>query len=184
MLDDLNKIVHMSIEEIISSTHVVTLMKLYSKLYLNGSQPRSCEASLRKYHYELKRDYQMKKEIIERTCIPAWQGRRYIPGVWDKEKKNLIAGHLHIHSEYITDEQATKFLKDGVLKEKDFIRLPLKEGQKHEAKEYSKDELIDIIEKNDYNEMYQVARNFDLAKRKVSQDKLIELLKDYVLTLE
>lgn len=178
MLEQLDELLGMDIEEIISSIHSVTLLNIYSKLYLNGAMPRNCAASQRKYFNELKKDYKMKKKELERICIPAWDGRMYIPGVFNK-KGELVAGHLHIMSEVLTDERAKELLKIGALKEKDFLRLP---GEKTEKQPtgYTSKELLDIIAKKDYNGALEAAKVLDLVKGNPKKDEVFDALKNFL----
>ena len=177
MLEELDELLGMDIEDIISSVHSLTLLNIYSKLYLNGAQPRNCAASQRKYYNELKKDYKMKKEKIERTCIPAWEGRIYRPGIF--KKGVLVAGHLHIMAGSLTDEQAKEHLKTGALKEKDFIRLP---GEKTEVpkKEYTSEELLEIIEKGDHAIALRAAKVLDLVKGNPKKEEVFEALKQFL----
>jgi hypothetical protein len=184
----LKELLKMSIEEIISSTHSLTLLKYYSKLYLNGTPPRTCAASQRKYYYKLKKDYQMKKEIIERTCAPKFEGRRYIPGVFKDGK--LIAGHLHIDGSLLTDKQALEFLNLGVLTEKDFIQLPdgyeyvkpeIKEETKSEG--FTENELLEVLEREDFNELSRVGKALKLFEKRGKKEDMITAIKDHISKL-
>lgn len=182
---ELKELLKMDIEEIISSVHSLTLLKYYSKLYLNGGQPRTCAASQKKYYLLMKKDYQMKKEIIERKCVPAFQGRRYIPGVFKDGK--LIAGHLHIMGSTLTDAQAIMFLELGVLTKKDFAKLPdMKEEPKSEIKlepestELTTEEIYEIIKRDDYKELSKAAKDLGLIKTKASKESIIKALKYHI----
>lgn len=113
-----------NVEEIISSTDSLDLIRCYSMLYLNGQQCRSCEASQRSYYKELfltglNKAKQM-DEAKNRTCKPNW----------GKGCTNNI-GLKFIHkegnfysSEHITDDQAVSLLNRGLLHESDFDVLP------------------------------------------------------------
>jgi hypothetical protein len=136
MVGKLDKIMTMNVEEVIASPLSLDLLKLYSIIFLAGAQPRTCAASQREYYKKLKENYQMAKQKLTKTHMLNWAGRRYIPGVFDKAGK-LVAGHLHIHSEYLTDEKAVEYLKIGALKEKDFAVLP--ESYKSKAKKQDKE---------------------------------------------
>jgi len=177
LINDLKMLMSMSIEEIISSTHSLTLLKVYSKLYLNGTQPTGCEESLRKYYSEIKRDYKMKNEVLKRICIPAFDGRRYIPGAFDDNGK-LIAGHMHIIGKDLTDKQAVKFLELGILSENDFIKLPYE--KKDEKEMYTKNDIIKIIEKDNYKELDKAARYLKLITKRESKENTLKALKDYL----
>jgi hypothetical protein len=117
MVEDVGKILRTDIREVVASPLSVLLLKCYSVLYLNGGQPRFCEASQRKYYNQLKVDGMERAKLLEavksRTCEPAWNGLKYYPATGE-----------HINNEWITDEQAIKYLKLGLLKERDFITLP------------------------------------------------------------
>jgi hypothetical protein len=176
MINEYKKLMGMEVGEIISSAYTLNLLKLYSFLYLNGGAPRTCEKSIRKYYYQLKKDFEMNKNIIERTCVPAFEGRRYIPGVFDKEGK-LIAGHLHIMGATLTDEEAKKLLDIGALKKSDFIRLP---GEKTSAKEYNKEELLELVENGKYKDLAQAARDLGLIKTSANKEKTKEVISNYI----
>jgi hypothetical protein len=180
----------MSIEDIISSTHSLTLLKIYSKLYLNGTPPRTCEASLRKYYLELKKDYIMNKEILQRTCVPKFEGRRYIPGVFDNDGK-LKCGHVHISGSTLTDKEAIEFLEAGVLTEKDFNKLPIgfenvKPEVKHkiETDEYTKEQLLQVIIREDFNELSKVGKTLELFDKRGKKEDMLQALKDHVSKLD
>jgi hypothetical protein len=183
MVKDLDMIMKMSIEEIISSTHSLTLLKIYSKLYLNGGQPRTCAASMRKYYSEIKKNYEMAKEILNRTCVPKFTGRIYCPGVFKEidGKKVLIAGHVHISPDHLTDEMASKYLEQGVLKKKHFLVLP---GESNELKEYTKEDLLEVIEREDFNELSRVGKDLELFEKRGKKEDMLAEIKEYVSTLE
>jgi len=64
----------------------------------------------------------MKEKEIKRTCVPAWNGERYV---------RRINGH--ISSKHINDQEAILYLKDGILLEKDFTTLPEGYGEEKPA---------------------------------------------------
>lgn len=117
MIDKLQKILSTSIEEVVASSLVLDLIDLYSKLYLNGSNPGGCEKCLRTAYNELMKTGMEKikqlEEIKSRTCKPAWNGLKYI---------NATARHWN--SDLITDNEAIKLLEAGHLKKVDFEILP------------------------------------------------------------
>jgi hypothetical protein len=123
----------------------------------------------------------MAKEILQRTCVPAWDGRKYIPGVFAEDGKTLIAGHLHIHSEYLTDEQAKEFLDLKVLRKKDFKVLP---GEKPIAIDYTKAEIESLIEEGSYKDLAKCARDLKLIKTSANKETTIEVLKEHISTLD
>ena len=57
---------------------------------------------------------QLQEEINNRTCKPAFKGLKYLPKPACK----------HVNDEYLTDKEAVKWLKIGLLKESDFEVLP------------------------------------------------------------
>lgn len=118
MVDNVKTILANDIQDIIKSPELsMLLLKTYSKLYLQGSAPRICERSQRRYYDQLKNTGIMKAELIEkiknRTLTPAWKGNKYSPKVF-----------RHISDLYIHDKEACELLESGVLKESDFTKLP------------------------------------------------------------
>lgn len=128
MLEDVEKILNNDVEEVIKSPQLsLSLLKCYSKLYLNGAQPRVCAVSQRKYYSQLKIDGMAKAKIAQdvkdRTCVPKWKGNCYS----SKACK-------HYNSDMITDGQAIDALEKGFLMESQFNKLPENYGNKIEAK--------------------------------------------------
>jgi len=159
--------------EALSPSYSTILIKLYGELYLNGASARGCIDSRRKYYRRIKLDYQMKKDKLKKTHVLNWSGRRYIPGIF--KDGVLVAGHLHIHSEFLTDEEATKYLNLGVLKKSDFVKLP--EGVKPTKKEQT---IAELIEEGDYNRMVKRAKTLKLFEGTTpKKPELIKLLEDY-----
>jgi hypothetical protein len=117
LIKDLEEILSKTVEEVIASPLSLKLLNLYSKLYLNGEQPRWCESCQRDYYNQLKCEGYLKiklmEEIEKRTCIPAWNGLKYIHK----------AGR-HYNHELITDVEAIDLLERGFLSESDFIKMP------------------------------------------------------------
>jgi hypothetical protein len=117
IVESVNEILNHDFNEIKSSTLVATLLSVYSKLYLNGAQPRLCNKCHEQYYNQLKINGMKKAELFKkaksRTCKPAWKGNRYIP-----------SRGRHYNNELLTDEQAIELLSTGDLKEKDFFTLP------------------------------------------------------------
>lgn len=62
------------------------------------------------------------EEKLERTCVPAWKGIKYV-GQVTKEGK-IVFAHGHINPETLTDKEAKRLLDLGVLKKTDFKVLP------------------------------------------------------------
>jgi hypothetical protein len=116
MISRINNILAKGIEDIIASVSSLELLDIYSKLYLNGSQPSTCANSLRAYYTEiqltgLQRAVKL-REAMERTNKPNWIGNRFVWGAFYNDQT-------------ITDEQAITLLKNGGLSETDFKVLPL-----------------------------------------------------------
>ena len=115
LINEYNDLMACDVEVFIKTSASLRLLKMYSMLYLNGSQPRTCEKSIRNYYNELKTTGKMKAEQMEevqnRTNVPNWEGLRYIHGD-------------HYSNLYITDRQAINLLTLGLLNETDFKVLP------------------------------------------------------------
>jgi len=126
MRENVKKILLHEIQEIIKSPELsMLLLSTYSKLYLNGGQPRSCERSQREYFNEIKKTG-MEKAGKKKTCVAKWNGNKYVAS---------MASHLN--SGNITDDQAIKALVGGHLKESDFLELP-EDYKKKPAKKKTK----------------------------------------------
>ena len=113
-----------NVEDIITSTDSLDLIRCYSILYLNGQQCRFCAASQRSYYNELVRTGLKKaKEMDEaknRTCVPNW-GK----GCTNNNGLKFIHKEGNFYSSLlITDEQAISLLNRGLLSESDFDVLP------------------------------------------------------------
>lgn len=95
----------------------LSLIYCYSQMYENGEHVRACERSQRMYYNKLKINGMAKiaeyEQIKNRTLVPAFKGRRYVP----KAAK-------HISSESLTDKDAIDMLKRKFLTVKDFKKLP------------------------------------------------------------
>ena len=117
LIDIVSKILAHDFGEVSASPLIADMLSAYSKLYLNGTQPRLCGKCHRQYYEQLKLDGMKKAELYEkaknRTCKPAWKGLKYI---------NKLAKHFN--NELLTDEQAVDLLNKGHLKESDFFVLP------------------------------------------------------------
>ena len=117
MIDSVSELINTEVEEVIKSPRLsLLLFSCYSKLYLNGAAPAMCEKKQRIYYSHLKTNGMKLAELYEkaktRTCEPAWSGLKYVPSFG------------HIASDLIYDDQAVRCLKEGHLKESDFIKLP------------------------------------------------------------
>jgi len=117
MIDEVKQLLNKEFEEIVSSSDSLKLLRVYSKLYLHGGQPKTCTDSQRSYFIQLQINGIMKAEEFEqlnkRTCKPKWVGLKFIP-----------SQGRHFSNEFITDLQATTLLQKGILKESDFEKLP------------------------------------------------------------
>ena len=197
MRKDLEILLNMNIQDIIKSPeYSMSLLKIYSVLYLGGGQPRRCSNSQMKYYTELKKNGMDK---VNKKHILSFEGRRYIPGIFKDGK--FIGGHLHIDSKYLTDAKALELLKNGWLTEIDFKILPdgyepkkeikkevkkepVKIEKKADKKEYLFDEIKAALKKGDYHELNKVANSLGLAKGKLKTKKAKELIENYILTKE
>jgi len=192
MKRDLEILLNMDIQDIIKSPeYSMSLLKIYSVLYLGGGQPKRCSNSQIKYYTELKKNGM---EKIIKKHILSFEGRRYIPGIF--KDGQFVGGHLHIDSKYLTDVKALELLKKGWLTDKDFKVFPdgyvpmleVKEepnvDNKADKKEYSFDEIKAALKKGEYHELNSVANYLDLAKGKIKAKKAKELIKNYILTKE
>lgn len=123
MVENVRKILDNDIQEIIKSPDLsMLLLVTYSKLYLNGSQPRSCERSQREYYNKLKQNG-MEKAAQKKTCVAKYKGLRFF---------NKLQAHVNMAT--ISDQDALKGLIGGYMKEDDFITLPEDYKKKTEPK--------------------------------------------------
>lgn len=143
LIKEYKEIMACDVEVYIKTSASLRLLKMYSILYLNGSQPRTCEKSIRNYYRELKTTGQMKavqmEEVQNRTNVPNWEGLRYIQGD-------------HYSNLYITDRQAINLLTLGLLNETDFKVLPkeyisAKTAHETKAVEQAK-EIKEVVKQN------------------------------------
>jgi len=114
VIEKIKEILSKDVEEVIASSLSLDLLKIYSSLYLNGAQPKTCSKIQRVYYNELKLTGLKRAAnytVMERTCKPKWSGLRFIWGD-------------HYSDETLTDEQAIKLLKNKGLQERDFEILP------------------------------------------------------------
>ena len=134
MVQEIEEILSKPVKEVISSPLSLTLLKIYSTLYLGGYQPRWCERSQTSYYNQLAIDGLKKakemKEIIERTCQLKPDLLIYVASL-----------ATHITHANITDWLACEGLTKGFLKESQFIKLPDCWLNKDEVKEPIKNEV-------------------------------------------
>ena len=144
LIDLVSKILAHDFGEVSTSPLIADMLSAYSKLYLNGTQPRLCGKCHKQYYEQLKLDGMKKAELYEkaknRTCKPAWRGLKYI---------NKLAKHFN--NELLTDDQAVDMLNKGHLKEADFFVLP-KGYNKPEKKVQEREE--NIIKNNPVKKTY------------------------------
>ncbi len=115
MVERVKLLISKDFAEIKSSRLSLELLKCYSALYLGGKQPRACEKSMLAYHNRLKADGLKKAQTMkEKTNICKKKGIVYISNPM----------HKHVDYQHLSDNDAAKLLKLGVLKEKDFEQLP------------------------------------------------------------
>lgn len=119
-------------QDIIKSPELILMMlRTYSTLYLNGGQARSCIRSVEVYLTQLKKNGMEKIDILEeaekRTLIPAWSGLMYVNSI-----------RRHLSSQLINDKEAISYLKDGVLSESSFEKLPENYKSKSDFKKSEK----------------------------------------------
>jgi hypothetical protein len=137
-MSDLDILVSLDFDAIKSSgEYTMLLLRTYSKFFLNGGQPSTCTGCMRDYHNKIIMKKDIIKEVSKRTCIPAWDGLKYVPAVMKGDK--LLMVHKHINSEFLTDKEALELLSLGVLKKDDFKKMPEKQKvvKKEEVKESS-----------------------------------------------
>jgi len=129
MRNQLEEILNLGIEAVIKSPLSLTMLKIYSTIYLGGGVPRCCERSQRLYFNELSRSGMQKleemAEIFNKTC---------------KLKGDILiysrAYATHFSNANITDAIAIEGLAAGWLKPTQFEILPtVKEFKKEETEE-------------------------------------------------
>lgn len=128
MIDDIREIISKDFEEIYTSSLSLKLLSIYSQLFFDGKQPKYCKVSQKKYygiicHEGIKRYKEMEKN--KPTFKTKRTGIMYVGQPFCK----------HFNLELMSDKDATELIQKGVLKEKDFSKLPdlYKEEKKIEA---------------------------------------------------
>jgi hypothetical protein len=117
MINEVSEILKIGLGGVLKSPVLtISLLRCYSKLYMNGAECSTCEASLRKYFNILIKDGMKKAIDFEaiklRTCKPSFKGMVFSPK----------AGH--INPDYLSDDQAEFYLLNGILSETHFLVLP------------------------------------------------------------
>ena len=136
MVQEIEEILSKPVKEVINSPLSLTLLKIYSTLYLGGGQPRWCERSQTSYYNQLATDglekaKQMENSgVLERTCELKPDMLIYVSSL-----------AMHITKSNITDRIACEGLTKGFLKESQFIKLPDCWLNKDEVKEPIKNEV-------------------------------------------
>ena len=114
---DIELIISKDVEEVVNTPLILTLLRVYSLLYLNGQQPRACGQCQRGYYSEIKtnglKKYETMESNINRTCELVTNDIIYVSAM-----------HQHISNVNITDEMAGRCLDNGWLKAKDFKKMP------------------------------------------------------------
>jgi len=118
LVDEVKEILSKDVEDVIASSLSLSLLKVYSILYLYGKQPNWCEKCLTDYYNKLKKDGMERAKKLDEKIVKikkgAIKGLTYYPDL-----------RKHISGENITDSDAKFLLKKGWLKETDFEVLPL-----------------------------------------------------------
>ena len=140
MVQEIEEILSKPVKEVISSPLSLTLLKIYSTLYLGGGQPRWCERSQTLYYNQLaidglKKAKQMENSgVLTRTCELKPDILIYVSSL-----------AMHITKANITDWIACEGLTKGFLKESQFIKLPDCWLNKDEVKEPIKNEVSETL---------------------------------------
>lgn len=127
ILSDIQIIRNIPFDELVDSEKVMILLSVYSFLYLNGGNPGWCKKCMQDYYGKIltegEKQLKLVMEIKKRTCIPSWDGVKYVRGAF-------------YDSNTITDALALDAITRGYLSEKDFKEMP----------KILKDETIELIE--------------------------------------
>lgn len=173
-------IINSTFKDILSTEKSVLLIGLYSKMYLNGAECRTCKNSQLKYYERLKRDGMKTAEKMEkvktRTCVPAWDGMCFIA-----KAGNHYPAHLH------TDEDAIYLLSNKYISESKYHVLPRGYGEQivvneiEETQEFLacvaevKEKLVAGVSKSKIKNDYKSVSN--IGEQKCSQKMVLELIK-------
>lgn len=157
MVQEIEEILSKPVKEVINSPLSLTLLKIYSTLYLGGGQPRWCERSQTSYYNQLatdglKKAKQMENSgVLERTCELKPDMLIYVSSL-----------AMHITKSNITDWIACEGLTKGFLKESQFIKLP--------DCWLNKDEVKDPI-KNEVSETQHISAKIETRGRKSKHNR-------------
>lgn len=117
MTEQVREVLDTSFEEVQASSLILSLLSIYSKLYLNGADTGYCGACHRDFYNQLKNNgMELAKKYEEaknRTCKPAWNGIKYIS-----------ATARFWNSDLVTDKEAAMLLEKGFQNTSDFTILP------------------------------------------------------------
>ena len=114
MKGQLEKILSVSYEQIEKSSKLtLLLLSIYSKLFLNGSQPSTCSKCMRDYYKKIVQEGLKKIEFMEKKTNVLKEGLHFVR----PENKDFTNANL-------SDEKAIELLDKGLLKPSQFNTLP------------------------------------------------------------
>lgn len=114
MRSDIEKLINRDISEILNDSELsLLLLKTYSKLFLNGSQPNLCSKCMRDYHQKLIKFGLDKFTAMDKRTCKLKSHIVYIPKIG-----------MQYSNDNITDEIALNLLAMGYVKESHFEVLP------------------------------------------------------------
>lgn len=170
--EDFEEIIRYSFDDVKKSEKLTMLFfSVYKNLF--DKQVSFCEICMRNAFNEIltkgKLQIEIMKDLKNRTCIPSWNGNKYI----------RQAGQ-HFNSEKLTDEKATILLEKGFLNEDDFKKLP-DLYLKDEPDEISIiSEIKQMISENKTNEeiieFYQKNNDGKIGSKKATKKLIISLI--------
>lgn len=117
IINEVEKMIKLEWAEIENSAHLLTFLKIYSQLYLNGTAPPLCA----KCHKEM--FLQLKKNGIEK----ATQKMNTLSKINKYKKKGIVyftALAMHVNLQNMSDEMALSLIEKNFLKKEDFEILP------------------------------------------------------------
>lgn len=127
MLDRLDNIISINAQEVMKSPELyLELLKLYSILFLSGKQPSSCGKCAYNYYNELKKKGVERIKFIEMNKCKLQPNKIFHVRV----SKALIS----YSDANMDDKTALRLLREGKLKESDFVVLPEQPVRKTKTK--------------------------------------------------
>ena len=87
MIQEIEEILSKPVKEVINSPLSLTLLKIYSTLYLGGGQPRWCERSQTSYYNQLAIDGLKKAKQMENSGV--LEARVFNIPVCENQQKNV-----------------------------------------------------------------------------------------------